>query len=384
MILKKSKKFDSNSNAQFLWGGNQFFENLFLAIENARHEIIVQVYILKEDHTGKALLHLLYKAADRGVKVNLLLDSFGSDLSAETIQIIREKGIVFRYFSPIINFFNFRIGRRLHHKIIVIDKELAWVGGINFSDNYSGFGNSLPWFDFALRIEGNEVQKIRQYCLNVLTKKIIRVNLSKPKKVAISNLLLRFTVNDRIRGLNQITTSYYNAFRQAEKEIIIVASYFLPSFKLMNILKSAAKRGVKIKVYLSQNSDIQLIKNASSYLYTWFFKHKIEIEEYQPSIIHGKLALVDGEWLTLGSYNLNHLSEYGSLEANIELYNKTFVSGLKNKIEEKFMGNTEIISIETYQKKYGFFKRIRLGFDYFLARFLMRSVFVLVDKSKGV
>lgn len=382
MILHKSKKFDTNSSVSFLWSGNPFFDSVFQAIEQAQQEIIIQVYILEEDYTGKALLHLLYKAADRGVRINLLLDSFGSNLSEESINNLKQKGIVFRYFSPIFNFLNLRIGRRLHHKIIVIDKQLAWVGGINISDNYSGFGVNDPWFDFALKVEGNEVKKIRQYCLNVLSKKIIRVNISKSKKNTISNLLLRFIVNDKIRGLNQITASYYNAFRNAENEIIIVASYFLPSFKLMNILKLAAKRGVKIRIFLSQNSDVRLIKNASSFLYTWFFKHKIEIEEYRPSIIHGKLAIVDGEWLTLGSYNLNHLSEYGSLEANIELFNKSLVSELKQQIEKKFENNTEKISQDSHEKKYGFFMRIRISFDYFLARFLMRSVFVLVDKSK--
>ena len=105
----------------------------------------------------------------------------------------------------------------------------------------------------------------------------------------------------------------------ASDDIMIVASYFLPGRRIKKRLEEAAARGVRIRFVMSSVSDIPLMRAASRFLYRWMMKSGMEIYEYQPGVVHGKVALVDDRWITVGSYNLNHLSDYGSLEMNAEV-----------------------------------------------------------------
>jgi cardiolipin synthase len=130
--------------------------------------------------------------------------------------------------------------------------------------------------------------------------------------------------NDWLKGENEICDGYIKSIRNAKKNIIIVGSYFLPGIRIIRALKKASKNKVKIKLILSGKSDLPLTRRATCFLYGKLLKYNIELYEWDQSILHGKVAVIDGNWTTIGSFNLNNLSSYGSLEMNVEINSVSF------------------------------------------------------------
>jgi cardiolipin synthase len=133
---------------------------------------------------------------------------------------------------------------------------------------------------------------------------------------------LRLSTNDWPRGRREISATYRRMFRSAQRSIIIVNSYFLPSYRTMRAIRRASKRGCAVTLLVGAVSDVPLAKAATRHLYKRLLKSGVQIFEYRPAVLHAKVCLVDGQWLNLGSYNLNHLSEFFSVEMNVEVLDK--------------------------------------------------------------
>jgi cardiolipin synthase len=130
--------------------------------------------------------------------------------------------------------------------------------------------------------------------------------------------------NDWVNGKQQIWKTYFDWFSQANKDIVIICSYFLPGRILRRQLTKAAKKGVRVQVILSAVSDVPITKYAERYLYRWMLRHGIEIYEYQPTVLHAKLMVADKHRVTIGSYNVNNISTYASTEVNLDVRNRIF------------------------------------------------------------
>ena len=139
--------------------------------------------------------------------------------------------------------------------------------------------------------------------------------------------------NDWVRGKNEISATYSEMFRNARSHITILCSYFLPGKLIRRLLSNATKRGVKIKVVIAGSSDIMLAKYAERWMYDWLLRNKIELYEYQPAILHAKVAVCDSEWLTIGSYNVNNISAYASIELNLDVRNADFAKAVEQILE---------------------------------------------------
>jgi cardiolipin synthase len=150
---------------------------------------------------------------------------------------------------------------------------------------------------------------------------------------ATENCLVRMWRNDWVRRKNEISGSYREIFRKANDQIIIVSSYFLPGKEFRTGIWKAAHRGVIIKLVLAGASDVWIAKQAERHMYRWLLKNNVEVYEYQPCILHAKMAICDGKWLTLGSYNVNNISAFASIELNLDVNNEPFTGSVKEKIE---------------------------------------------------
>jgi len=148
------------------------------------------------------------------------------------------------------------------------------------------------------------------------------------------SVLVRMRRNDWVRRKSQVSKSYLEIFRQANSEIVIVSSYFLPGKKFRKNIVAAINRGVKIKVVLAGTSDVYIAKEAERHIYRWLLKNNIEVYEYTPGILHGKMAICDDQWMTIGSYNVNNISAFASIELNLDVSNRDFVCSVKRNIEE--------------------------------------------------
>lgn len=178
---------------------------------------------------------------------------------------------------------------------------------------------------------------------------------------------VRILQNDWLKRKNQICNAYLKAIYHAKKEIIIANSYFLPGRNFTNVLKTAAKKGIKIKLILSGISDIPIARRATRYLYSLLLRHNIELYEWNKSVLHAKAAVADDEWATIGSYNLNHLSSYGSIEMNVEIISTGFSAIFKPKLNQ-VIDQCEKITAERFSKSNGIAAKFINWLSYRLTR----------------
>lgn len=306
--------------------GDDYFERLERIINEAKNTIHLQTYIFSDDATGRPIIEALKKAAQRKVAVFLLLDGFGSLYFPKiVIQEMQSVGIQFRYFSPLFSASSFYWGRRLHKKVVVADQKVALIGGINISNRYKGSAEQLPWLDYAVEINCPIAKSIQQHCEASFwkDKTVLR------KKIAAyrdEENTIRILFNDWLHQKNEISKSYIQSISEAKEKIIIVGSYFLPGIKLINALQKAAKNKVRIQLILSGISDVPLARRASGFFYSKLLRHSIEIYEWNSSVLHGKAAVIDTKWCTIGSFNLNNLSSFASIEMNVGIDSPIFAA----------------------------------------------------------
>jgi len=331
--------------------GNEYFELLEQLINGAHECIHLQVYIYEEDQTGNQIANALMDAAKRGVKVFLVADGYASQhLSYSFIRKLEWAGIQFRYFNPLLKSKYFYFGRRMHHKVIVADGRKAMVGGINISNNYNGMVDGSAWLDWALYVEGDVAKKLETVCEDLRKIEILEITKTHlRRKLTLPDQPIGIRINDWVRGKKDITASYLKMLRNATSHVTIVSSYLLPGKLLRRNLRVAAKRGVKIRMVMAGMSDVVIAKYSERYMYRWLLRNKIEIYEYQKNILHGKLAVCDGQWLTMGSYNVNNISAYASIELNLDVHNPDFTRQVEQSIETIIQHDCTKITAEEYK-----------------------------------
>jgi cardiolipin synthase len=348
---KVKSEYTLHNNVTLVRGGRPYFKALFELIDQAKTSIQLQVYILEEDSTGTDLANHLIVAANRGVKVQVLVDGYASrSLSSNFIKRMTNNNTQFRHFEPLLKCEKFYFGRRLHHKILVADGIYALVGGINISDRYNDTPESSAWLDWAIKVKGEAAYELHKICNQFYAKKetdkiLLGENPPTEATEINSNIPVRIRRNDWVKNKNDISATYMQMFKSAKKEIIIMSSYFLPgSFFKKNILK-ALDRGVTVKLILAGISDIGISKYAEKYLYRWAIRHGIEIYEYNTNILHGKIAVCDNKFVTVGSYNINDISALASVELNLDINDEKFATNVTQTLTKII--NKECIKINS-------------------------------------
>jgi cardiolipin synthase len=370
---RKKRPYMQTDEVQLIHSGEDFFRNMEAIISSARSTIHFQTYIFDQDEAGKRIANALKAASARGVTVYMVIDAFGSKLSEAFVADLRRSGIRFKWFAPFMSRDSFHFGRRLHHKVLVADHEVAIVGGINISAKYLPKPEKEPWLDYAVMIRGSVCIDVERICFQILKK---RFNLGVGNKKNSAKTLTCVRSNDRLRGKNQIANSYLQEIKKAKKSIVILGSYFIPGSRISSALIKAANRGVSVKIIVSGVSDVPVLGRASRFLYGQFLKNNIGIYEWTRSILHGKLAVIDDNWCTIGSFNLNHLSAFSSIEMNVNIIDRDFAKNLREHLEEVISSGCRHLQYESYVSENTFFERLKNTFSYFLIRFAMKSISV--------
>ena len=374
--------FSPNNQVKLIKGGNEYFNTMLHLINTANNIIHLQTYIYENDETGKCITEALIEASHRKVDVFLLVDGYASQsLNSTFIKALKQSGIHFRFFEPLFKSKGFYFGRRLHHKVLVTDNKYGLVGGINISNRYNDMPEKKAWFDFSILVEGLIVEDLCRICWKTwfgFKHNNINYNCSSNNKInplkkeTYSNVRIRR--NDWIRRKNEISATYIEMLYFAKKEVTIICSYFLPGRVLRRVLKNAANKGIKIDIITAGPSDVWIVKNAERWLYDFLLRNKINIYEYQPTILHAKMAYCDDEWLTIGSYNINDISTYASIELNVDVRNSVFVKNIKKEIEEIKKVNCIHISNEKHLND----KNAVIQFSRWLSWLAFQCIFHLV------
>jgi cardiolipin synthase len=355
------KGYTRHNRVRLVHGGKDYFDTIVELIDGAQKTIHLQTYIFDGDETGLLVSDALLRAAGRKVEIFVLLDGYASQrLSKEMIAGWKAAGIRFRWFWPLLKAKKFYLGRRLHHKVIVADAARGMAGGVNISDRYNDIGGVSAWLDRALFVEGQAALKLHIICRDMWTKAYWKTGVSGkdeftwvPGFVPEAECLVRVRRNDWVQGKNEISRSYVEMFRQAKSHINLLSAYFLPGVYGRKQMMQAARRGVSIRIIVGGVSDVPISRLAEQYMYRWLFRNKIRVFEYQDTVLHGKMATYDGQWVTDGSYNVNQISAYASVELNLDVRNESFAVYVEKELDELIRDHCKEIVPEEYFQKTG-------------------------------
>jgi cardiolipin synthase len=221
-----------------------------------------------------------------------------------------------------------------------------------------------------LYVEGDVAKSLDEICRRRLRIRAKAGSHRHDKGDKAFNIPIAVKVNDWFQRKRQIYRSYLHMFASANSHITIMSAYFLPGRLFRKQIEAAVRRGVKIKVVLTGNADIFMIKYAERFIYRWLFKNKIEVYEYKPYVLHAKLAFCDSEWMTVGSFNVNNLSAFASIELNLEVKDPGFVKKEEARVDEIIRKDCVRITERKFNSQFNFISRISHQVAYQLFRFL--------------
>jgi cardiolipin synthase len=419
-LIHPHLRFKAGNAVTLLENGVQLFPALCEAFDRATRSIQVEIYIFRLDAAGRQILHHLKLAALRGVRVRVMLDGFGSAQDEQAIQTeLLSVGAQCRIYRPeprqfTLKSFDFKRLRRLHRKIVVVDSRVAFIGGINFEDDY--FAPDLlkrdveddylapdllkrdvedgcltpellmrecdPRFDYAVQLTGPVVadavhaQDLLWLRLNwrlllrgPRTWRHLRFRHQRHRAAlypSTGNVQAALVLRDNLRYRKAIETAYLEGITQAQHTIIIANAYFLPGRKLRYALIEAARRGVKVKLLLQGKIEYRMQYHAARWIYDQFLGAGIEIYEYLPSFLHAKVAVLD-DVSTVGSSNLDPFSLLLAREANVLIDDATFTQSLRQSLEAAIVQGSKVIEHTLYARR-PVLTRLTDGLAYLLLR----------------
>ncbi len=355
--------FKPMNRVKLVRGGKEYFDLLLELINRATESIHLQTYIYDDDETGRQVADALKAAVKRNVSVYLLTDGYASQVMAQHfINELKATGVHFRFYEPVFRSKHFYFGRRMHHKVFVVDTKYALVGGINISDRYNDMPEKPAWLDFALYAEGEIARDLCVLCWKTWNNYPLNMGITPCEEKQLlfdfkkeETSPVRMRRNDWVRRKNEISATYREMFRYARSHITIICSYFLPGKVIRRLLRNASKKGVKIKIITAGPSDVMLAKHAERWMYDWMLRNKIDLYEYQPAVLHAKVAVCDSEWLTIGSYNINDISAYASIELNLDIRQADFAVRVEQTLETIIQNDCVHITKEKHIRKKNIF-----------------------------
>ncbi len=385
-------RFVGGNHVELLEGGDALFPRMCQAIAAARREVWLATYIFHDDPAASTVIHALAGAAARGVAVHVVVDGFGSIARLDVLRrALLPSGVRLEVFRPLRWFAWLQPGqlRRLHHKLCVCDARVAFVGGINLIDDRHDLNHGwseTPRLDFAVQVRGPLVPAVQATAramwarahlsrgwreeLRSLTRSArpVKQTLTLLRQLrgavappggsqALRPMRAAFIVRDNLRQRRAIERSYVQAIRGARTRVDIAVSYFYPGRAFRRALRHAARRGVQVRLLLQGKVDFRIAGLAARVLYDELRGHGVRIYEYTPAFLHAKAALVDDDWATVGSSNIDPLSLLLNLEANVVVHDAEFARSLALRFEAAFAISTEITGTPAHHGWRGWLRR---------------------------
>src|SRR5438093_2527172 len=339
-------RFTPGNRVTLLRDGAEYFPALVQAFEAAEHEVWLESYIFADDATGRLVAAALARAAQRGVRVRVLVDGWGAKLYLSTAleRDMLDAGIQLMKYRPEVAPWQFRSHRlrRLHRKLCHVDGKIAFVGGINVIDDMNTPHHKPPRSDFAVSVEGPLLPAIEQTMQRVWA--LVQLVQSGASEVPlfpehrhvepVGTQTAKFVARDNLRHRRDIEHAYLAAIRTAKTDIIIANSYFFPGIRFRHALADAAQRGVRVTLLLQAKVEYLLLHFASRALYGQLLQAGVIIQEYHRSMLHAKVAVIDDHWATVGSSNIDPYSLLMAREANVFVRDRGFATELKRALLE--------------------------------------------------
>ena len=375
-------EFVDGNRLTLLSNGSEYFPALIAAIDAARHEVHLETYLFADDVTGHAVADALSRAAARGVRVRLLVDGFGArDFAEHGVPRLLAAGVQALVYRPEIARFSLRRQRlrRLHRKLALIDRTIGFVGGINVIDDMDTPRQVPPRIDYAVRIEGPVLLSLeralgRLWNLVALASlnHAFRCTTKKSAPAPCGNQRAAFVVRDNLRHRRAIENAYLEAIAGARTDILIASAYFLPGRRFRRALREAAARGVRVRLLLQARVEFPLLHYATQALYEALLDAGIRIHLYERSFLHAKVAVIDDDWATVGSSNIDPFSLLLAREGNLVVRDPALAGELRHSLQGLLDGGARELPVGEHQ---------RLSWA---ARLLRRAAYALISLAIGL
>jgi cardiolipin synthase len=323
--------------------GHDKFEDLFKYIAKAENFIHMEYFNYRNDSINSILIHLLHQKAQEGIEVRVMYDAFGNSSNNQPFSRAKHDsicalGIQLEKFDPLNFPWLTHIYPRDHRKIVVIDGQVAYTGGMNVADYYiEGLKGIGPWRDMHMHIEGPAVIDIHKIFIKMWAKQTgqlltgIRYLPPCEKKGNIRMAVIDREPNVTNRSIRQL---YISMLDNAQKNVKIVSPYFMPTASLRKAIKNAVKRGVDVQIMLSEKSDVPMTPHVVHFWGRQMAKAGVKVYLYQTGFHHTKIMTVDDSFCTIGSSNLDARSLRYDYEINTAVFNKDITMQLVNMFEE--------------------------------------------------
>jgi cardiolipin synthase len=371
----------TNNEVKILKSGHEKFIDLFEEIKKAKHHIHMEYFNFRNDSIANALFDLLAKKAEEGVEIRALFDSFGNSsnnkpLKKKHLKAIRAKGIEIEEFDPIRFPWINHACRRDHRKIIVIDGEIGYTGGMNIADYYI---NGLPkigeWRDIHIRMEGNAVECLQDIFLDMWNE-TTNQNIQGEKYYPYSNEKIKVINNKKIAIVDRnpkkdtkgMRRTLAKAIESAENKVQIINPYFTPTRIIKRAIKNALGKGVKVEIMIPGKSDIPFSPDASMYIANSLRKKGADIYIFNGGFHHSKIMMIDSLYCSVGSANLNSRSLRCDYEVNAFIFDQETTDELIQIFSEDQKDST-LLTKEIYKDR-GLWKKFISWFAHLFTPFL--------------
>lgn len=345
----------ADNQFQLLIDGTAFFEDWLARVASAESQIDVELYLVSSGNSAERVEEALIAAVQRGVHVRCLFDGFGS---RRLLQVQRrrllEAGIELRFYNPLRWTHGFQNFYRDHRKILLIDQQIAYIGGAGLTDQFwDPDAEFCEWHEVMVRVQGPVVtdwQNLFDYQWNSCIRRFFWQQNNSPRHTLKHDTPeLPFATNGKARVAYAASTqhrdilhSLLRAIKGAHETIWIATPYFLPTWAIRRALRKAAARGVDVRLLLtSRHTDLPAVRWAGQRYYPALLRKGVRIFEYQPRFLHLKMVMVD-DWVSIGSCNFDHWNLRFNLEGNLEARDTALLEQVHKSLQNDFQESIEI------------------------------------------
>ncbi len=336
------------NRVEVLRNGVQIFPSMLAAIRGAKKTINLEFYIYWDGEVGRQFAEALAERARAGVKVNVVLDAVGSsDMSEDLILFMQRNGISIEWYHPLRWYTISRVNHRTHRKLLIVDGEIGFAGGVGIADNWLGDADSPDhWRETVVRVEGPVVTQMQFAFMDnwIKSRGELLTGLDYfPQLEKRGDCLTQVLKSSPSEGSSTAKLMYIVSIVSARKSIYLNSAYFVPDVDTIRAFEGAVRRGVDVRVIVpGENMDVPIVRHASRMQYSYLLRRGVRIFEYLPTMMHAKTMVVDGVWSSIGSSNFDDRSFRLNDEVNVNVYDEGVAGQMERMFFEDLARSEEI------------------------------------------
>lgn len=343
------------NRVQELINGKEIFSAMLDAIRSARQTITLETYIYFSGDVGREFSTALRERAQDGVRVNVLLDWIGGDLDDELLEELRQHGVEIQRYNPPLWYNLAWFNNRTHRKLMVVDGRIGFIGGVGIADKWSGDAQDPQhWRDTHFRVEGSVVAQLQSAFVDnwlQTTGEVLQSAAYFPVLDEAGSSKAHVFSAAPAGDARSMQLLYLMSITAAAESIDLSASYFIPDEIAKQTLAAAARRGVRVRIIVpGPHMDVDIVRHASRANWGELFEAGVEIHEYQPTMFHCKVIVVDGLWVSVGSTNFDNRSFSVNDETNLNVYDAAFAQR-QIEVFERDLKHSRIVTFEQWRNR---------------------------------